>query len=192
MYHVRVTKKSAFFYVLRIFFKFCIIPFQLIRLCGLTWADFVELVDIERSGGSGLAWLSQSSGTASSSSRPTPSSPTIKVPEANSSITTTPQTVTSDMWSDEDEVGDSLASPITNFKPIVNRSQRPRLKRAQSERVTSIDLPNYNPPSSPGARGRLHTTNEEEQRQPQNLGIFDWSKKYVTCVCVLNCILELI
>ena len=158
------------------FFKFRIIPFQLIRLCGLTWADFVELVDIERSGGSGLAWLSQSSGTAtasSSSQRPTPSSPTIKVPETNSSITTTPQTVTSDMWSDEDEVGDSLASPITNFKPIVNRSQRPRLKRAQSERVTSIDLPNYNPPSSPGAGGRLHTTNEEEHRQPQNLGIFD-------------------
>ena len=154
------------------FFTFRIIPFQLIRLCGLTWADFVELVDIERSGGSGLAWLSQSSGTASTSSRPTPPSPTIKVPEANSSITTTPQTVTSDMWSDEDEVGDSLASPITNFKPIVNRSQRPRLKRAQSERVTSIDLPNYNPPSSPGAGGRLHPTNEEEQRQPQNQGIF--------------------
>ena len=32
---------------------------QLIRLCGLTWYDFVELVDIERSGGSGVAWLSQ-------------------------------------------------------------------------------------------------------------------------------------
>ena len=175
MVNVRRSKKRPAC-LLRIFVKFRIIPFQLIRLCGLTWADFVELVDIERCGGYGLAWLSQSSGTAtasSSSQRPTPSSPTIKVPETNSSITTTPQTVTSDMWSDEDEVGDSLASPITNFKPIVNRSQRPRLKRAQSERVTSIDLPNYNPPSSPGAGGRLHTTNEEEHRQPQNLGIFD-------------------
>ena len=38
---------------------FCSFFLQLIRLCGLTWYDFVELVDIERSGGSGVAWLSQ-------------------------------------------------------------------------------------------------------------------------------------
>ena len=66
------------------------------------------------------------------------------------------------MWSDEDEIGDNLASPVTNFKPIVTRTKRPpRLKRAQSERVTSIELPNYNPPNSPG--GRIQNTAEISQ-----------------------------
>ena len=66
------------------------------------------------------------------------------------------------MWSDEDEIGDNLTSPVTNFKPIVTRTKRPpRLKRAQSERVTSIELPNYNPPNSPG--GRIQNTAEISQ-----------------------------
>ena len=36
------------------------------------------------------------------------------------------QTVTStntvDVWSDEDEIGDNITSPVTSFKPIVTRT----------------------------------------------------------------------
>ena len=114
--------------------------FQLSRLCGLTWLDFVELVDIERSGGSGVAWLSQtrSNSISQDTSCLTPPKSDVRADSIGTDITA--------IWSDEEEVEDKM---VSTFKPVITRVRRPKLKRAQSERVPSIELPNSLPPTPP-------------------------------------------
>ena len=47
-----------------------------------------------------------------------------------SEIVTSSSTNTVDVWSDEDEIGDNITSPVTSFKPIVNRTgKKSALKR---------------------------------------------------------------
>lgn len=104
---------------------------QLIRLCGLTWADFVELVEVERSGGTCTSWLS-------SSAKTTVLTPTVSESLALSSASTTQTVATS---SEEEELGDNLTSPVTTVKtPAPNPVRRTRLKRAQSERAPSVEV----------------------------------------------------
>ena len=80
--HLGVVGPSLEIVVKRHSKTFLCVFFQLIRLCGLTWYDFVELVDIERSGGSGVAWLSQTrtnSVTPETSSMARHSEPNFKI-----------------------------------------------------------------------------------------------------------------
>ena len=128
-------------------FTISLVIFQLSRLCGLTWLDFVELVDIERSGGSGVAWLSQ---TRSNSITQESS----LIPPKNDVRTNSVVTDVTSIWSDEEdveEVEDKIVQ--STFKPVITRvSRRPKLKRAQSERVPSLDIPNSLPPTPPQSR----------------------------------------
>lgn len=105
----------------------------------------MELVDIERSGGSGVAWLSQTRANSMVDSG------------FKSDRTASIETDTTAIWSDEegDEVGDKLSSPCN--KPLVaSRIKRTRLKRAQSERVPSVE---GTPPPLP-PRGGQHNENK--------------------------------
>lgn len=135
----------------------------------------MELVDIERSGGSGLAWLSQSSPSkfqqlkqAQQIYQKLQQSPRSRPPPVQrqgvSVDTTTTTTVSSE---DDAEVGDSLTSPVSNFKPVITRVRRSRLKRAQSERAPSLGASSSgtSPTTSPG---RLpQPLNEVEAESPE-------------------------
>lgn len=95
----------------------------MIRLCGLTWYDFVELVDIERSGGSGVAWLSRTNSISHEAKH-----------DRASSIETDSTAI---YWSDEEGFDEANDKIIT--KPAITKLRRTRLKRAQSERVPSLE-----------------------------------------------------
>ena len=91
-------------------------------------------MDIERSGGSGVAWLSQ---TRTNS---------VMCPETSSMArATSVDTDSSAIWSDDevgDEVNDRLILPLqSNSKKPINASRirRSRLQRAQSERINSVE-----------------------------------------------------
>ena len=65
------------------------------------------------------------------------------------------------IWSDEEdveEVEDKIVQ--STFKPVITRvSRRPKLKRAQSERVPSIDIPNSLPPTPPQSQRVIEQPN---------------------------------
>ena len=91
-------------------------------------------MDIERSGGSGVAWLSQTGRTNS------------VTPETSSlARATSVDTDSSAIWSDDeggDEANDRLILPpqSNSKKPPANtRIRRNRLQRAQSERINSVE-----------------------------------------------------
>ena len=67
------------------------------------------------------------------------------IPPKNDVRTDSMTTDITAIWSDEEE--ENLEDSKSTFKPVITRvSRRPKLKRAQSERVPSLDMPN--PPSS--------------------------------------------
>lgn len=83
-------------------------------------------MDIERSGGSGVAWLSRTNSVSH---------------EAKHDRASSIETDSTAIWSDEegfDEATDKVISPSA-AKPAITRLRRTRLKRAQSERVPSLE-----------------------------------------------------
>ena len=94
-------------------------------------------MDIERSGGSGVAWLSQ---TRTNS---------VMCPETSSMArATSVDTDSSAIWSDDevgDEANDRLVLPLqsNSKKPANTKIRRSRLQRAQSERINSVEGKSY-------------------------------------------------
>ena len=97
-------------------------------------------MDIERSGGSGVAWLSAQTRSNSIQDNST------LIPPKNDVRTDSMTTDITAIWSDEEEEFVDQETPenkTSTFKPVITRvSRRPKLKRAQSERVPSLELPN--------------------------------------------------
>ena len=99
-------------------------------------------MDIERSGGSGVAWLSAQTRSNSIQDNST------LIPPKNDVRTDSMTTDITAIWSDEEEELEEAETTksTSTFKPVITRvSRRSKLKRAQSERVPSLEMPN--PPS---------------------------------------------
>lgn len=122
---------------------------HLMRLCGLQWIDFVELVDMVRRGV--VFWLSNAK------SRNSEPEPIVTRNGSNASQTTT-TTVLKEEDEDEEETDQPTAlrsvTPPPSGESAAAHRRRTRLKRAQSERGPDGSLvPPPRPVLSPPAGG---------------------------------------